>query len=222
MSPLRRHSHSTAASPLAHSAAPTSPSGGTGTGTGTGAPPPTAVVSEIVPLESIDVETEADYIQVTSHPLRWSVRMQFVSRRMLLAAERTLDAGRRRARQFKMKQIYKALGIDVDDMLLAAPPRCAAAPAAHADASETSTSTAAAPPSAPLLSSTPSLQHPLSPPEGRRLSSQDLTDDGAASTGAEPRRRTPPGRLVRESSQDELVRSSEALFEADSSTTPAL
>ena len=234
-SPLRRTTTtafghggtSTSSSPLALSARSSSSSSSSSTAAQQSSHPTTAVVSEIVPLESIEVETEADYIQVTSHPLRWSVRMQFVSKKMLLAAERTLDAGRRRARQFKMKQIYKALGIDVDDMLLAAPPRCAAA---RTDASETSTGSVSVVPdsaaadsaaAAPLLSSTPSLQHPLSPPEGRRLSSQDFAEDGDAD-GAVPHHRAPPPPLVRESSQDELVKASEALFESDAPTTPAL
>ena len=83
--------------------------------------PSMAVVDVVVPLEHIGVEARRDHIQVTCHQQRWSTRMLFDTRTALLEAHHLLDAGRRRARQYKMAQIYEGLGIPDTTLLL--PPR---------------------------------------------------------------------------------------------------
>ena len=81
------------------------------------------IVSEVIPIETVEVDTDnSGWIQVSSHQLRWTMKMQFVSRKAVTEAQQVLEAGRRRARQFKMKQVLKALGIDADDMKLASLP----------------------------------------------------------------------------------------------------
>ena len=104
--------------------------------------PAAGVVDAAVPIEAVDVEARRDGIQVTCHPRRWCVLMLFDSRTALLEAHHMLDAGRRRARQYKMAQIYAGLGIP--DATVSLPPRpcdfpddaeCAASPTSSSSSS---------------------------------------------------------------------------------------
>ena len=83
--------------------------------------PAEGVVEAAVPIETVDVEATRDSILATSHACRWRALMLFDSRTALLEAHHLLDAGRRRARQYKMAQIYAGLGIP--DATVSLPPR---------------------------------------------------------------------------------------------------
>jgi len=158
--------------------------------------PTTAIVSEIIPLESVEIEMETSNIQLVSHPNRWSMKMEFVSKKKMLDAVHMIESGRRGARQFKMKQIFKALGIDADDMPIATPTHCQTF---HDEISETCSSASATP----------------------RLSFSTPATDISCGTPAPPLSSTPllaDSKHGRESSQDELVKDSEALF----ASTPQL
>ena len=109
--------------------------------------PAAGVVDAAVPIERVDVEARRDGIQVTCHPRRWSVLMLFDTRTALLEAHHMLDAGRSRARQYKMGQIYAGLGIP--DATVSLPPR----PCDFPDDCEASA------PAAPLSLSSSFLRH---------------------------------------------------------------
>jgi len=116
--------------------------------------------------------------------------MEFVSKKKMFDAVHMIENGRKGARQFKMKQIFKALGIDADDMPLTTPPHCQTF---HDEISETCSSSSAT----PLLS----FSAPI--------------NDTSSGTPVPPLSATPllaESKHERESSQDELVKASEELF----------